>query len=162
MSTVVASQSTFRRVVDTVLSASTGDDTVITLRDADSATLRFANNQVVQNVSVHAPTVSIRVAFGQKAGTATTNRLDRASLREAVRLAEQIARVTPDDPEYLPPLGNGSYIDVPSYRNTTAVVTPMGLAKRAKPVIDKCVRHNLVGAGILSNAVSFRGVAASA
>ena len=161
MNTDLVSQSTFRRVVDTVLSASTGDDTAITLRDADTATLRFANNQVVQNVSVHAPSVSIRAAFGLKVGTATTNRLDRASLRQTLRLAEQIARVTPEDPEYLPPLGTGSYIYVPSYRETTAGITPLDLATRAKPVIDKCVRHNLVGAGILSRAVSFRGVAAS-
>jgi predicted Zn-dependent protease len=161
MAVKLASETTFRRIVDTILSASKAEHTFISFGDGESSTLRFANNQVAQNVSVREPSVSVRVAFGQKVGSSSTNRLDAASLTTLVRQAETIARLAPEDPEYLPPLPKQSYLRVPSFRDSTASISPMDLAKRTKPVIDQCAKNGLVGAGILSNSVSARGVAAS-
>jgi predicted Zn-dependent protease len=157
----LASESTFRRIAETIISASNADDTFVNFEDSEATTLRFANNQAVQHVSVRAPSVSVRVAFGQKAGGAGTNRLDTHSLTETLRRAERIARVAPEDPEYLSPLPAQRYIKVPGFRDSTAKATPMDLARRTKPVIDKCMRHDLVAAGIMTNRVSVRGVAAS-
>ena len=157
----LASESTFRRIAETIISASHADDTFVTFGDSEATTLRFANNQVVQHVSVREPGVSIRVAFGQKVGSASTNRLDTHLLTETLRQAERIARIAPEDPEYLSPLPAQQYIEVPSFYNSTAAATPMDLAKRTKPVIDKCLRHDLVAAGITTNRVSVNGVAAS-
>ena len=161
MSLKLASESTFRRIADTILSAAKADHVFITFGDSESSTLRFANNQVVQNVSVREPSVSVRVAFEQQVGGASTNRLDENSLGTMLRQAETIARLAPADPEYLPPLPAQRYAKVPSFRASTASVTPMESAERVKPVIDRCTRDSLVGAGILSNSVSARGVAAS-
>lgn len=161
MGTTLTSESSFRWIVKTILSASAADDTFISFRDTDSTTLRFANNQVVQHVSVRSPRVSIRVAFGRRAGGVSTNRLDSTSLRIAVEEAQRIARLAPSDPEYLPPLPRQRYADFPTFHDATAAVTPMDLADRTKPVIERCMRHALVGAGIMSNRVTARGVAAS-
>lgn len=161
MGAQLASESTFRRIADTLLSASKADDTFVSFSDSESTTLRFANDQVVQHVSVRESSVSARVAFGRQVGSARSNRLDKASLVEMLRRAERIARVAPDDPEYLSPLPPQSYVDVPTFRASTASASPMDLARRTKPVIDKCVRNDLVAAGIMTNSVSARGVAAS-
>ncbi len=161
MAVRLASEATFRRIVDTVLSASKADDTFVSFRDSESSTLRFANNQVVQNVSVREPNVSIQVAFGKKNGGASTNRLDARSLAETLRKAETIARLAPEDREYLPPLPKQDYVDVPSFRSSTARATPAEVARRTGPVIERCEKNGLIGAGILSNSVSARGVAAS-
>jgi predicted Zn-dependent protease len=161
MASRLASESTFRRVAETVLSASTADDTFVSFSDSEDSTLRFANNQVVQNVSVRSPSVRVSAAFGLKVGSARTNRLDTDSLKEAVRQAERIARVVPDDPEHLPSLDPQRYVEVPTYRESTASTTPADLAKRTKPVIDRCMQYDLAGAGIMRNRVSVKGVAAS-
>ncbi len=157
----LASESTFRRIAHTVLSASKADDAFVSFDDAESSTLRFANNQVVQNVSVREPGVSVRVAFGKKSGGASTNRLDEQSLVEMVRKAEAIARLAPEDPEYMPPLPPQRYPILPSFRSSTASAVPMDIARRTKPVIEQCEKNGLVGAGILSNSVAARGIAAS-
>jgi predicted Zn-dependent protease len=157
----LVSESTLRRIAETVLSASPGDDTFINLNDSDGFFLRFANNQIVQSNSVHGPSIRISVALGSKVGSARTNRLDPGSLREAVERAHRIAQVVPDDPEYLPSLGAQRYMDVPSYRESTASATPDDLANRVKPVIEKCTRYNLTAAGIMSARTSARGVVAS-
>jgi len=161
MSSKLASESAFRRVADTILSAAKADDTHVDFRDSQTTTLRFANNQVVQHVSERSPSVSVRAAFGRRSGNARTNRLDEESLIQAVRHAEAIARLAPEDPEYLPPLPRQNYPDLPTYRPSTAQASPTDLAKRTKPVIDKCVEKSLTAAGIMSNSASSRGVAAS-
>jgi predicted Zn-dependent protease len=103
----------------------------------------------------------VRVAFGKKNGSASTNRLDEGSLRDAVAKAEEIAKLTPEDPEYLPPLLKQAYLRVPSFRSSTASVSPMEVARRTQPVIEQCEKNGLVAAGIMTNSVSARGVAAS-
>src|SRR3990172_10447517 len=110
MAVKLASETTFRRIVDTILSAATAEHTFISFGDGESSTLRFANNQVAQNVSVREPSVSVRVAFGKKVGSASTNRLDTASLTTMVRQAETIARLVPEEPEELPPPPRQSYL----------------------------------------------------
>ncbi len=161
MSVKLTSESAFRRIADCVLKASTADNTFVNFRDSESSTLRFANNQVVQNVSVRSPRVSVEVAFGQQAGSASTNRLDRDSLTQMVHQARRIARLAPPDPEYLAPLGRQRYAHVPSYHSSSASQSPRDAANRTKPVIDRCEERGLIGAGIMSNSVSARGVAAS-
>ena len=157
----LASESAFRRIADIVLSASQAEHTLVNFNDSQTTTLRFANNQVVQHVSEHGPSLSVQVANGKKAGSASTNRLDRDSLIQVVRKAEELANITPDDPEYLPPLPQQNYLNLPTYRGSTASTTPMDLAKRTKPVIERCESNSLVGAGIMTSGVAARGVSAS-
>lgn len=161
MKTKLASQNAFQAIADTILKKATADDTSVNFSDSQSATLRFANNQVVQNVSIRRPSVSIRVAFGQKVGRVSTNRTDRDSLENAVKQAEEIARLAPKDPEFLPSLPPQTYLPTPSFKNATAEATPIEVAKRTKPVIDKCEKHGLTGAGILTNSSTASGLAAS-
>ncbi len=161
MTTQLASKAAFQRIADTILSNSQAEYTSVSFTDSESSTLRLANNQVAQNVSVREPNVSIRTAFGKKHGSASTNRLDSNSLVETLRRAETIARLAPEDREYLPPLPPQKYIDVPSYRKSTAATTPAEVARKVKPVIEQCEKNGLVSAGILSNSMSARGLAAS-
>lgn len=161
MTARLITESTFRRVVDTILKASRGDDTLIRLRDSDAITLRFANNQVVQHVAAREPSVSVRVAFGKRVGESSTNRFDAASLQDVVRKAEEIAGLAPEDPEYLPPLKAQQYLDVPSHSASTAAATPGTLAERTAPVIEACIGQGLIGAGIMTRTKSAKGVAAS-
>lgn len=161
MTTKLTTEPEFKRIADLILKSAAAEHVSINLGDSESTTLRFANNQVAQHVSTCEPTVSVRVAFGQKAGGASTNRFDDASLVDMVRRAEAIAKLAPDDPEYLSPLPPQRYTDVPSFRESTAAASPMDLAKRTKPVVDRCAAEGLQGAGIMTNTVSVSGLAAS-
>lgn len=161
MAEAMISETTFRTAADTILAASTADHTFVRVGDTESSTLRFANNQVVQHVSVREPRISVEVAFGRRVGSSSTNRLDRASLVATLRRAEEIARVTPEDPEYLPPLPPQQYESMPTFAGPTAAATAATIAARVKPVVSLCVHRGLTGAGILTNTVSASGLAAS-
>ncbi len=161
MSTELTSREAFERIASLILSRSTADDTFVRFSDSQSATLRFANNQVVQNVSTREPSLSVRVAFGKKAGRATTNQLDRDSIVSALQRAEEIAKLAPEDPEFLPSLGPQQYDATPHYVNATANAEPSHIAQRVRPVIGVCEENGLSGAGILTNGSDVTGLAAS-
>ena len=150
MTTRLTTEPGFRRIAEIVLAASKAEHTLVELDHTLATTLRFANNQAVQHVSQQSPGLSVTVSFGKREGTASTNRLDEASLREVVRAAESIAKVAPEDPEHLSPLGPQSYAPLPSTRPATAAATPMDLAQRAKALIDGCVARRLTAAGTVS------------
>lgn len=95
----------FEFLADLVMSHSTGDHTQLSLRDVHGGTTRFANNQVIQNVNQRRGALSITVAFGRQHGTASTTDFTAGAVRETLKQAECIARVSPEDPEYLPPSG---------------------------------------------------------
>ncbi|MFQ5489371.1 MAG: TldD/PmbA family protein [Phycisphaerae bacterium] len=161
MSIKLSSKEAFERVAGVVLGASTADHTRVNFSDGRSSTLRFANNQVAQHVSVDDRRISVQVAFDQKVGRATTNRIDAQSLKQVVRQAERIARLAPADPEYMPPLESQQYLDIATYHDLTAQADPGELARRTKPVVEKCEARNLYGAGIMTASADAVGVAAS-
>ncbi len=157
----LTSDSKFQSIAERVLNIAQADDVFVTLSDSQESTLRFANNQAVQNVSAHRPNLSVSASFGGQSGTATTNQFDAASLTKVVRKAEDIAKLTPVDPEYLPTIGSQAFVEVPSYRQSTASASPMSIAKRVKPVIDQCMQYGLIGAGVLSHSDQVQGLASS-
>lgn len=162
MSIKLSDQNAFRHIAEVVLGASSADHTIVNFSDGRSSTLRLANNQVAQNVSVDSCSVAVQVAFDQQVGRASTNRLDVESLTRAVQQAERIARVTPADPEYMPPLGPQEYLDFDTYHDKTADVSPVDMARLVQPVVQACADNKLYGAGILTASASSNGVATSA
>jgi predicted Zn-dependent protease len=161
MTATLMSESAFRRIAHVALSSTKADHALVNMGDSQSTTLRFANNQVVQHVSVREPRLTVEVAFGQKKGTARANRFDEESVQKTVAQAERIAKLAPDDREYMPPLPSQEYLSPPTFKGSTASTTPMDLARRTKPVIDRCKKEALTAAGIMTSEVSCRGIAAS-
>ncbi|MFP4027433.1 MAG: TldD/PmbA family protein [Candidatus Brocadiia bacterium] len=78
-----------------------------------SLNTRFAENAITQNMSGEAEGINISVAFGNRHGSASTNKLDRESIGTLVDRAEKLARVSPEDPEYVPPPQPAEYPEVP-------------------------------------------------
>src|SRR5712692_1670474 len=92
--------------------------------------LRFAANTFTTCGSREDTSVNVSVWIGKRAGSASTNEMDHASLRAVVAEAEQIARVSPVDPEYLPTLGPQQYTPARAYVEATANVAVAARAKK--------------------------------
>ena len=157
----LTSREEFKFIAEQVLKRSTGDHTVITLHDQHSGTTRFANNQIVQNVDTRRGSLSVMVAFGQRHGYANTTDFTAGAVQEIVTKATEIAQLSPDDPEYLPPVERQSYLTVPTMRAETAVAGPARRLEYTNEAIGQCRMENLGAAGIVSSAFTSVGVAAS-
>lgn len=156
----MTSREEFQFLADLVLTASTADHTLVTLHDQDSGTTRFANNQVIQNVNARRGGVTVTVAFGARQGTATTTDFSAGSLRETVKRAETIARLSPEDPEFLPPARPQEYSVCPTARPETVKAGPTARLEYANEAIGQCRMENLSAAGMVSSSRASVGVAA--
>jgi predicted Zn-dependent protease len=93
----------FRFLADLVLKRSSADQTVVNLYDQHSGTTRFASSRIIQNVDTRRGTLTVTVAFDGHRGSASTTDFSAGSVQDTLARAERIARVSPEDPEYLPP-----------------------------------------------------------
>ncbi len=156
----MTSREEFQFLAELVLKCSTADHTQVTLHDQDGGTTRFANNQIVQNVNTRRGSVAVTAAFGARQSTATTTDFTAGALRETVKRAEAIARVSPEDPEYLPPVGPQAFVAYPTARSETLKAGPTLRLEYANEAIGQCRMENMSAAGIVSSSRASVGVAA--
>lgn len=157
----MTSKEEFRFLADVVLTRSSGDDTIVTLQDQHAGTTRFANNQIIQNVNTRRGTLTVTVAFGKKRGTASTTDFTAGSVQETLARAERIARLSPDDPEYLPPPLPVTFPVRPTARPETAAAGPARRLEYANEAIGHCRMENMLAAGIVTSAVTSVGMASN-
>jgi predicted Zn-dependent protease len=150
----------FRFLADLVLTKSSGDDTMVALHDLHSGTTRFANNQIVQNVDTRRGTLAVTVAFGKRHGTASTTDFTAGSIQDTLARAERIARVSPEDPEYVPTPEPQPFERRETARPETMAAGPVRRLEYANEAISHCRIENLTAAGIVSSSASSVGIAA--
>ena len=98
--------------------------------------------------------------FGTRTGTVTANEFDDASIERAVRRSEELARLAPEDPEFMPPLGPQQYVapSTGAYTPATAAITPDYRARVAGSSINSRVGQDCTAAGFFQNGVNWQGM----
>ncbi|HXU81752.1 MAG TPA: DNA gyrase modulator, partial [Polyangia bacterium] len=129
------------------LSFSTADDARVNLQSATRGNTRFARNQVSTGGDAYDATIAVTSAFGKKTASATTNRFDDESLRAVVQTSERLARLVPEDPEYLGELGPQQYVRSANYFESTASLTPEQRAAAVRAITDTADRQGLISTG---------------
>ncbi|MGH7254294.1 MAG: PmbA/TldA family metallopeptidase, partial [Nitrospirales bacterium] len=157
----LTSEQDARFLADLVLKHSTGESTFVALLEQHEGTTRFANNQVVQNVNARRLSLSVTVAFGQQHGSASTSDCSVGAVRDALRRAEAVARLSPPDPEYLPPVSAQTYVTVPTWRAETDQAGYAGRAEGVRAAIGLSRNAGMQAAGIVSSSSSVVALAAS-
>jgi len=103
----------------------------------------------------------VQVAFGKRVGTASINEFDDASLERVVRRAEDLARLAPENPEFMPIIGKQEYRPSPTFSESTAAIDPDFRARVAADSIAPCRGHGLIAAGFLEDSNGFVAIANS-
>jgi len=123
-------------LVEKVVKMSKADDVQVNVNSGYQADLRFAANQISTSGGVINGQVAVTSTFGKKHATAVTNDLSDAALRRTVDQSESLAKLSPDDPEVMPPLGPQTYVPVNGYFDSTANLTPEDRARAALTALD--------------------------
>jgi predicted Zn-dependent protease len=144
---VVASSNVLSReeteaIIARAIGFSKAESIRVTIDSNYQGNARFAANQMSTSGGVVNANVVIDSAFGPKHAAVTTNDLSDDALRRTVEQSEVLARLAPDDPESMPPLGPQEYSSVPGWFDTTAnlsaddraraALTALGPARAAK------------------------------
>ncbi|BFU89275.1 MAG: hypothetical protein NTAFB01_04620 [Nitrospira sp.] len=156
----MTSSDEFRFLTELVMTRSSADHTIVSLRDHHTGTTRFANNQVIQNVDARRGALAVTVAFGGQQGTASTTDFTAGAIQDALARAERIARVSPADPEYLPPPDPCLFPIRETARPETTAAGPVKRLEYANEAIGHCRMENIMAAGIVSSSATAVGVAA--
>src|SRR5436309_4128007 len=102
---MLLSESEIKAFCDQLLSYTKAADAEVSITSEDFSHLRFAANGFTTSGRRANAIASVTVWIDKKRGSAAANDLDDVSLKMAVEQAEQLARISPVDREYLPTLG---------------------------------------------------------
>ncbi|WHZ27316.1 MAG: TldE/PmbA family protein, Actinobacterial subgroup [Nitrospira sp.] len=150
----------FRFLSELVLTRSSADHTIVSLRDHHAGTTRFANNQIVQNVDARRGSLAVTVAFGGRHGTSSTTNFTAGAVQDTLARAERIARVSPVDPEYLPPPVPCVFPVRETAKPETMAAGPVKRLEYANEAIGHCRMENIMAAGVVSSSATAVGIAA--
>ena len=120
-----------QELIDKIVKMSKADGITVTIDSGYQADVRFAANQMSTAGGVTRSQIAIDSAFGKRHAAATTNDVSDDSLRHTVEQSETLAKLSPEDPETMPPLGPQTYVPVSGFFDSTADVTPEERARAA-------------------------------
>ncbi len=148
-------------ILKKVLGFSKADECQAVLNGAREGNVRFARSNVSTSGGTLSSSLVVQASFGKKTGTATINEFDDASLAKVVRRAEDLARLAPENPEYVEFLGPQKYEQPKSWFDSTANIDPAFRAKATAASILPCREKKLIAAGFFEDRAGFTAIANS-
>ncbi len=146
-------------LIDTVLAESVADAAFVSFSVGEEVLGRFSENQMSQNLSRTHLKVTVTSSFGQRSAASATNDLDLDALRKTLRRSEDLARIAPVDPEWVPPLPPQDYGDRPAaFDPATAALSPLTRGQVIQTVCDHCRQAGAEGAGTFSTEASLLAI----
>lgn len=95
------------------------------------ALTRFADSTIHQNLVKDSMALKLRVVIGKKCGTATVNSTAMADIRRALGVAERLAKLQSDDPDFVSLPAPTAFVTSRTFYPETAQCSP---ARRAEAV----------------------------
>ncbi|MET4107385.1 TldD/PmbA family protein [Hymenobacter sp. UYP22] len=152
----ILSQSEAQGILQKVMSFSKADECEATLNGQTGGNVRSARNAISTSGAVDNVSLTVESRFGKRSGVATCNQFDDATLRSCVQRAEEIARLAPESPEYMPLLGPQKYLASPqSFAKATADITPDYRATQVGASMKLCDEKKLTSAAFLNDGAGF-------
>ncbi len=141
-----------------VLSYSKADECEAGLSGSDGGNIRYALNAVSTAGDISVMGLRVTSVYGKKAGTATIDEFDDASLERVVRRSEELAQLAPPNPEYMPMVGPATFAESITYNAATAAMTPDSRADMVAKSLSVTKKANLTAAGFLENSTGFNAI----
>jgi len=144
-----------RQIMEKALSFSSADACTINLNGNESGNIRYARNTVSTSGHRSNQTLVVQSSFGKKSGTATIDEFDDASLKKVVERSEELAKLSPENPEFMEPLGPQTYDEAVTFSEATAKITPEYRADVAASSINPAVSKDVTAAGFFNDNSGF-------
>jgi predicted Zn-dependent protease len=150
-----------KQIMDKALSFSNADTCEVNLNGSNAGNIRYARNTVSTAGYQNNQTLVVQSSFGKKVGVATIDEFDDSSLEKAVRRSEELAKLSPENPEFLEPLGQQEYKESKQYFDSTANISADYRAQAAASSIEPARAKDVTAAGFLNDDASFSAMANS-
>ena len=144
-----------KKIMEKALGFSTADACEINLSGTESGNIRYARNTVSTSGHRSNQSLVVQSSFGKKSGTATIDEFDDASLKKVVERAEELAKLSPENPEFMEPLEQQTYDKAVNFVEATAKITPEYRASVANASIVPAAAQDVTAAGFLDDSYGF-------
>jgi predicted Zn-dependent protease len=158
---VILNESDTKALTDKILSYSKAESCAVTIEGSEERHIRFAQNMATTNGSPSGIEVSVESHFGKRSGTASGTVLTDDALAALVSASENTAKLAPENPEFMPPIGPQKYTTGNGFSSNTQLATSEMLAGALQSVLQQAQAKNLQASGFLNLATSFSAFANS-
>ena len=148
-----------KRLTDKVLSYSTFPECDVSLSTTEQASVRFALNGVTTSGYTIERSLSITSGKDGKTGATAINEFDDATIKAAVKRTEELAGLTPPNPEREAPLEPQKYLVVENYAASTANARSAQMIPHVRSIIEAAKAANFVAAGFFERSASASAIA---
>ena len=138
-----------------VLSYSKADECEVNLNGSVGGNIRYARNAVSTSGGISSSQLVVSSSYGKKSGVATINEFDDASLEKVVRRSEELARLAPENPEYVPFLGPQQYGESKTFVQATADMSPKDRTDSVADSLKIAKDYKQIAAGFMENSSGF-------
>ncbi|HEY9830352.1 MAG TPA: DNA gyrase modulator, partial [Stenomitos sp.] len=150
-------------LIETVIQQSEAEGVFVSLSANESALSRFSENQMTQNLSRTKFSLSITSYFGKRSASASTTELEPEAITETIRRSEELARIAPEDPEWVPLLEPQEYESrTPAFDEQTITFSPLARGEIVQQVCGLSRQAGVEGSGTLSTSAVLQAVGNSA
>lgn len=136
------------------------------LRASTGGNTRFGASEVTQATSVERVELTVTIGLGRRRASASTNQLDNAAIDDAVDRAARLAKLSPESPEAMPPLGPQRYMPAAALTGAVDAATARAdaavRAAAAKLALDRARAAGLGMAGFYEHELRSTSLASSA
>lgn len=144
-----------RRIMEKALSFSTADACEVNLSGSESGNIRYARNTVSTAGHRSNQNLVVQSNYGKKYATATIDEFDDESLKKVVKRSEELAKISPENHEFMGILGPQTYDESVTHIDATANITPDFRAKVANSSIEPAAAKDVTAAGFLDDSAGF-------
>ncbi len=147
-----------RALLQKALGQSKAEHCSVVLNGSTDGNLRYARNSVTTAGLAQNTAMTISSSFGKRTGTAQLNEFSDASVAAAVQRSEELARLAPENPEFMPPLEPQQYESSTGWFDATSKITPEERARWAASSITPAKAKGCTAAGYLEDTSGFVAV----
>ena len=151
-----------RAITNKILALSKADSCLVTISGSEERYVRFAQNMATTAGSPSSLDIAVESHFGLRSGSASGTDLGDDALAKLVAQSEDVAKLAPENPEFMPPIGPQKYVTGSAFSATTQSTTSDALADAVKPVLQQAEAKNLQASGFLDIGTDFSSFGNSA
>ncbi len=146
-------------LVESVIQKSEAEGVFVSLSTGEEALSRYSENQISQNISRNRFNLTITSYFGRRSASASTTEIDPEVIAQTIHRSEELARIAPEDPEWVPLLEPQDYEQrTPAFDPETAALSPLARGEIVQRVCGLSAKAGVEGSGTFSTEAFLRVV----
>ncbi len=158
---MILSEADAQAITKKVLGLSQAESCVVSIRCGESRHVRYAQNMATTNGAPSSIEITVESHFGKQSGSATGTDLSDDALAALVSASENTAKLAPENPEFMPPLGPQKYATGTAFSASTQAATSDQLARAILPVLKQAQDKNVQASGFLEVGTTFSSFGSS-